>query len=246
MQPSRREFVRAGVGLTLAGVAALGAVDELLARRTKRRQNRLVAHQTGRHDSVSRRLDHRRRPQSRDRGCEFAARARQWLRLAGVAAQMLVDTPDAELEDFQSRHQRQQGISARRALADRLPRPEARCAQHSHRRQRFLARRSTAAVRGTVEKYETDYRALIKRTKEALPNVRLVICEPFVLKAGDVDDKWFPGFDGYRAAARSDCRRSGGARSCRSNRCSTSAVKICAAGYVGGRRRPSVAERRGA
>jgi lysophospholipase L1-like esterase len=55
---------------------------------------------------------------------------------------------------------------------------------------------------GTLEKYETDYRALIERTKAALPEVRLVICEPFVLKVGAVEDSWFPEFDGYRAAAK--------------------------------------------
>jgi lysophospholipase L1-like esterase len=56
--------------------------------------------------------------------------------------------------------------------------------------------------KGTLETYETDYRALVKRTRDALPDVRLVICEPFVLKTGNVNDKWFPGYDGYRAAAR--------------------------------------------
>lgn len=55
---------------------------------------------------------------------------------------------------------------------------------------------------GTVEIYERDYRALIARTQQALPGVELVICEPFVLRCGAVNDKWFPAFDGYRAAAR--------------------------------------------
>jgi lysophospholipase L1-like esterase len=55
---------------------------------------------------------------------------------------------------------------------------------------------------GTVEIYEKDYRALIERTQRALPGVRLVICEPFVLRTGAVNDQWFPEFDGYRAAAR--------------------------------------------
>ncbi len=55
---------------------------------------------------------------------------------------------------------------------------------------------------GTVEKYENDYRALLKQTKAALPEVRLVICEPFVLRCGAVNDSWFPEFDKYRAAAR--------------------------------------------
>ncbi len=55
---------------------------------------------------------------------------------------------------------------------------------------------------GTLEKYENDYRALLQRTVKALPAVKLVICEPFVLRCGAVNDKWFPEFDGYRAAAK--------------------------------------------
>ncbi len=55
---------------------------------------------------------------------------------------------------------------------------------------------------GSVEIYEQDYHALLKRTKAALPKVKLVVCEPFVLRCGAVDDRWFPTFDGYRAAAR--------------------------------------------
>ena len=55
---------------------------------------------------------------------------------------------------------------------------------------------------GTVEKYEKDYRALLKRTFKALPNLKLAICEPFVLRCGAVNDKWFPEFDKYRAVAR--------------------------------------------
>ncbi len=55
---------------------------------------------------------------------------------------------------------------------------------------------------GTVEVYERDYLALLERTRAALPAVKLVVCEPFVLRCGAVDDAWFPEFDGYRAAAR--------------------------------------------
>ena len=55
---------------------------------------------------------------------------------------------------------------------------------------------------GTLEVYEKDYRALLERTKKALPGVKLVVCEPFVLRCGAVNEKWFPEFDGYRAAAR--------------------------------------------
>lgn len=56
--------------------------------------------------------------------------------------------------------------------------------------------------KGTLESYESDYHALVERTLTALPSVKLVICEPFVLKCGAIDDSWFPEFDGYRAAAR--------------------------------------------
>lgn len=55
---------------------------------------------------------------------------------------------------------------------------------------------------GTVDKYEKDYRALLRRTVKALPEVKLVICEPFVLRCGAVNDKWFPEFDEYRATAK--------------------------------------------
>ncbi len=56
---------------------------------------------------------------------------------------------------------------------------------------------------GTVEIYERDFRALLKRTKEALPDTKLVICEPFaVLGCKAVDGTWFPEFDQYRVVAR--------------------------------------------
>lgn len=55
---------------------------------------------------------------------------------------------------------------------------------------------------GTIEIYEKDYRALLERTKRELPDVKLVVCEPFVLRCGAVNEKWFPEFDGFRAAAK--------------------------------------------
>jgi len=54
---------------------------------------------------------------------------------------------------------------------------------------------------GTVDDYESGYRALLKRTVEAIPGVRIVVCEPFVLRCGAVNDDWFPEFDQRRAAA---------------------------------------------
>jgi len=54
---------------------------------------------------------------------------------------------------------------------------------------------------GTPEKYEAGYRDLLAGTRRDLPNVRLVVMEPFVLRTGAVNDTWFPAFDAYRAAA---------------------------------------------
>ena len=48
-----------------------------------------------------------------------------------------------------------------------------------------------------------DYHALLDRTKKALPNVKLVICEPFGVKGvSAVNDKWYPTFDLFRKAAK--------------------------------------------
>lgn len=55
---------------------------------------------------------------------------------------------------------------------------------------------------GTPEKYAHEYRALLDRTRTALPDLRLVILEPFVLRTGAVDARWFPVFDQFRAAAK--------------------------------------------
>lgn len=56
---------------------------------------------------------------------------------------------------------------------------------------------------GTVEVYKKDYAALLERTKKALPNVKLIICEPYAVKGVKaVDDKWYPEFFDYQKAAR--------------------------------------------
>lgn len=54
---------------------------------------------------------------------------------------------------------------------------------------------------GTVEDYANGYRKLLEDTQQKLPETRIVICEPFVLKCGAVNDKWFPEFDERREAA---------------------------------------------
>jgi lysophospholipase L1-like esterase len=54
---------------------------------------------------------------------------------------------------------------------------------------------------GTVADYEASFAALLQATRQALPSVRLVVIEPFVLRCGAVDATWFPEFDERRAAA---------------------------------------------
>lgn len=55
---------------------------------------------------------------------------------------------------------------------------------------------------GTLEVYERDYDALLTRTRAALPDVRLVVCEPFLLGTGVVATGQPEEFAAYRAAAR--------------------------------------------
>jgi len=56
---------------------------------------------------------------------------------------------------------------------------------------------------GTVEVYEKDYMKLLERTKQALPDVKLVLCEPFyVLETRAVDETWVEPMKQYQAAAK--------------------------------------------
>ncbi len=56
------------------------------------------------------------------------------------------------------------------------------------------------AYQGSVADYESQLLALLKRTRESLPQTRIVVCEPFVLRCGAVNERWFPEFDERRAA----------------------------------------------
>lgn len=55
---------------------------------------------------------------------------------------------------------------------------------------------------GTAEVYRDGFAALLERTKQALPETVLVVCEPFVLRTGAVTDEWFPDFETRRGYAR--------------------------------------------
>jgi lysophospholipase L1-like esterase len=59
----------------------------------------------------------------------------------------------------------------------------------------------THGYTGTVQDYEQQYNALLDATRQALPRVHLIVLEPFVLRCGAVDARWFPEFDQRRAVA---------------------------------------------
>lgn len=50
-----------------------------------------------------------------------------------------------------------------------------------------------------VDRYEIVYRLLLDYTKERLPDIQLVLCEPFVLPCGVVTDAWTHEMDQRRA-----------------------------------------------
>lgn len=119
-----------------------------------------------------------------------------WLAAAGL----LVDHPQANLKIYN------RGVSGNKVfqLADRW---QADCLDLKPNLLSILIgvndlwHTLDGKYNGTVEIYERDYRALLERTRKALPKLKLVICEPFVLRCGAVNDRWFPQFDEYRAAA---------------------------------------------
>lgn len=56
---------------------------------------------------------------------------------------------------------------------------------------------------GTVKIYEDDYRALLSQTKDHLPSIKLIICEPFaVVNTSAVDESWVEPMKEYRAVAK--------------------------------------------
>ncbi len=42
----------------------------------------------------------------------------------------------------------------------------------------------------TSDQFEINYRSLLQQTKQRLPRIQLVLCEPFVLPVGKVKDQW--------------------------------------------------------
>lgn len=201
MRASRRQFVQAGVGLGAAGLAALGSVERVLAAEGAKparpaesliKPGDVVLFQGDSITDAGRKRDDRAANSKAALGEGYA-----WF----AAAQLLVDSPDADLKIFN------RGNSGNKVyqLAERW---QADCLDLKPDVVSILIgvndfdHALKGDYKGTLETYETDYRALVKRTKDALPEVRLVICEPFALRVGKVSDAWFPGYAGYQAAAR--------------------------------------------
>lgn len=56
---------------------------------------------------------------------------------------------------------------------------------------------------GTIADYKNDLTKLLEKTKERLPDTKLIIGEPFAVKnVKAVNDDWYPKFDAYRMAAK--------------------------------------------
>jgi lysophospholipase L1-like esterase len=43
---------------------------------------------------------------------------------------------------------------------------------------------------GATDRFERAYRHLLEETKEVLPQAGLILCEPFILRAGTLDEQW--------------------------------------------------------
>tara|TARA_R110001592_G_scaffold199852_1_gene448499 strand:- start:488 stop:1243 length:756 start_codon:yes stop_codon:yes gene_type:complete len=62
---------------------------------------------------------------------------------------------------------------------------------------------------GTIKDYQTGFTALLQETKSALPDTRIVICEPFALRCGAIKETWFPEFDQRREVAKEVAQAAG-------------------------------------
>jgi len=208
---SRRDFLKissAALGLSgvvgLSGVAGLTGCNGLAGSAGKRWSGYPVIDDGDvilfQGDSIT---DAGRSRETADRANDAAALGPGYVGLA--AGQLLTDRPESGLKIYN------RGISGHKVfqLADRWQKD---CLDLKPNLLSILIgvndiwHMLNGNYDGTVAVYEKDFFALLERTRKALPGVKLVICEPFVLRCGAVDDKWFPLFDHYRAAARKVAR----------------------------------------
>jgi len=200
-EQSRRDFVRAGIGFSAAGLAAFGLLSETSAeegtlaidsRKSLIKDGDIILFQG---DSIT---DAGRKRDVADANSYAAlGQGYAWLTAAGL----LTGEPDKKLKIYN------RGVSGNKVyqLAERWQKD---CLDLKPDVLSVLIgvndfwHKLKHDYKGTLETYERDYKLLIKRTKDALPDVKLVVCEPFVLKVGHVDDSWFPEFNRYRDAAK--------------------------------------------
>lgn len=202
---SRREFIQNSLGTLATGVAAASAawagnMPSALAAETVTKPlatlwkpGDIVLFQGDSITDAGRSRDAQPTPNTHEQmGNGYA-----WL----AASAALVDQPDANRKFFN------RGISGHKVfqLAERW---QADCLDIKPNVLSILIgvndiwHALTGSYQGDVKTYEKDYHQLLLRTREALPEVKLVICEPFVLRCGAVDDKWFPLFHDFRAVSR--------------------------------------------
>lgn len=121
----------------------------------------------------------------------------------GVASNLLLKYPDKDLKFFNK------GISGNKVhqLAERW---QADCIDIKpnilsiHIGVNDFWHTLTNGYKGTLQTYVDDYRKLLDSTLRLLPEVKLIICEPFaVLGVRSVDKNWYPTFDLFRQAAQS-------------------------------------------
>lgn len=198
-QTSRRNFLRTTAGLTISSILASSGCSNSLKSSTERasysltEKNNVILFQG---DSITdagrdkRKLNNANEPSALGNGYVFLA-----------ASRLLAEHSEAKPGIFN------RGISGDKVyqLAERW---DADCIAIKPDVVSILVgvndywHTFKHGYQGTVEKYKGDYLALLERTRRALPTVTLVICEPFVLRCGEVNQKWFPDFDHYRAAAK--------------------------------------------
>jgi lysophospholipase L1-like esterase len=54
------------------------------------------------------------------------------------------------------------------------------------------------SIESLTADFEKRYVKLLRRTREALPSVGIVLLEPFLLRAGKVEGNWLPNFNVFR------------------------------------------------
>lgn len=190
---TRRGAVQAGLGL--AAATAIGA-EAVSAAETSPTKSLIAAGDVVLFQGDS--ITDAGRQRGRDAANDQAAMGDGYAWLA--AAELLITRPDDKLQTYN------RGISGNKVyqLAERW---QADCLDLQPNVLSILIgvndlwHRLNGQYDGTIETYRDDYRALLERTKEALPQVKLVLCEPFVLKCGAVGDAFFPAIDEFRAAA---------------------------------------------